>query len=100
MAPPTTENYTLSLHDALPICPPQKEGGQIELRPGTHRLELQYFWAREHGYLEVYWTPPGGERAMIGPDELSGKGGLWLPGQVAEPSSPRSRRLQGTSVPM
>jgi hypothetical protein len=71
--------------------PPRAERGQIELRPGTHRFELQYFWSRDHGYLEVYWTPPGGERAMIGPDALSVKGGLWLPGPVAEPASPPSR---------
>ena len=79
--------------------PPRAEGGQIELRPGTHRLELHYFWVREHGYLEVYWTPPGRERAMIGPGELSAKGGLWWPGQVAEPASPPSRLIQERIVP-
>jgi hypothetical protein len=60
---------------------PKAGGGQVALRPGTHRLEVRYSWAREHGYLEVYWQPPGGRRTMIGPDQLSVKGGLWLPGE-------------------
>jgi len=67
---------------------PEAGRGQVELSPGTHRFELQYSWARDHGYLEVYWTPPGGESAMIGPDELSVKGGLWWPGQAADRARP------------
>lgn len=66
--------------------PPKAAQGQVELSPGTHRLELQYSWARDQGYLEVYWTPPGGERAMIGPGELSVKGGLWRPSPAAGPA--------------
>jgi len=80
--------------------PPRDERGQVELSPGTHRLELQYFWARGQGYLEVYWTPPGGERAMIGPGELSVKGGLWRPGEVAEPARPAPPLIQSVFVPV
>src|SRR6185369_4782875 len=46
--------------------PPKESAGRVELKPGTHRLEVEYSWRREVGYLEVSWTPPGGARALIG----------------------------------
>jgi Dolichyl-phosphate-mannose-protein mannosyltransferase len=79
--------------------PPRAGAGQIALTPGTHRFEVGYSWVREIGYLEVYWTPPGGERALIGGEELSAKGGHWWLGQVDEPVSPAARLIHESFVP-
>jgi DNA-binding beta-propeller fold protein YncE/4-amino-4-deoxy-L-arabinose transferase-like glycosyltransferase len=78
---------------------PEEAGGQVELSAGTHHLELQYFWVRGHGYLEVYWTPPGGERAILGGDHLSVKGGFWPPAEVAEPATPAPQLIQDAFLP-
>jgi len=63
--------------------PPKEGTGRVGLKPGTHRLEVEYSWRSETGYLEVSWTPPGGERALIGGEGFSVKGGLWWPGKIA-----------------
>ncbi|MCC7106834.1 MAG: glycosyltransferase family 39 protein [Chloroflexi bacterium] len=37
---------------------------------GSHRIELDYRYVRERGFLELYWRPPDGERALIPPSAL------------------------------
>lgn len=38
---------------------------QVELSPGRHKLELRHHLAGWPGTLELFVTPPGGERALI-----------------------------------
>ncbi|MDQ3929321.1 MAG: PA14 domain-containing protein, partial [Chloroflexota bacterium] len=63
--------------------PPHQAGGQAELTVGRHRYEVRYNWASGTGYLEAYWTPPGGLRSLIGADALSTSGGIVPPDAVA-----------------
>lgn len=53
--------------------------GQVELSPGEHRYDLRYSWSFGTGYLEAYWTPPGGQKMLIGPDVLHTTGGIIDP---------------------
>jgi hypothetical protein len=59
--------------------------GTIPLAAGAHEVEVRYRWSSEPRELELFWTPPGGQRALLGPDALSATGGAWLPGGIAEP---------------
>jgi 4-amino-4-deoxy-L-arabinose transferase-like glycosyltransferase/sugar lactone lactonase YvrE len=63
--------------------------GQIELTPGPHHIEVGYTWTGGTGYLELYWTPPGGERQLIGPQAFQADGGLWPVGTVLDPGPVR-----------
>lgn len=58
---------------------------EIDLAPGVHEIEVWYSWVRDVGTLELFWTPPGGQRALLGADELAMKGGAWRPGGISEP---------------
>src|SRR5204862_2154364 len=40
-------------------------------------------------YLETYWTPPGGQRALLGAPDVRTAAGAWLPGTVPEPPPAR-----------
>lgn len=55
---------------------PTQASGQVQLEEGPHRYELRYAWQGGTGYLEAFWTPPGGVRAMLGPDALHADGGI------------------------
>lgn len=55
---------------------PVQSGGQVELGPGPHKYELRYVWSGGTGYLEAFWTPPGGERVLLGPDVLHTDAGI------------------------
>jgi sugar lactone lactonase YvrE len=55
---------------------PVQSGGQVELTAGPHKYELRYTWSSGTGYLEAFWTPPGGERVLIGPDVLHTDAGI------------------------
>jgi hypothetical protein len=67
---------------------PRRKNGELDLRPGKHRFDVQYWWEREIGHLEVSWTPPSGPRAMIGPAELATTGGSWRPEEVEQRKPP------------
>lgn len=61
--------------------------GLVDLSAGTHRIEVRYNWGGNGiGILEVFWTPPGGQRALIPPDVLRTSGGAWKPGTITEPA--------------
>ncbi len=62
-----------------------KTSGKIELGRGAHGFELQYDGRDGPGNLEVYWTPPGAQKSLVGPDVLRTDGGAWLPGTIKEP---------------
>ena len=64
---------------------PTTHTGQVVLDSGTHRFELRYNWDKGLSYLEVFWTTPGGEREILGPDVLHAGGGAWLPGSITAP---------------
>jgi hypothetical protein len=36
--------------------------------------------------MELYWTPPGGGKALIGPEAFGPAQGLWAPGTILEPA--------------
>jgi DNA-binding beta-propeller fold protein YncE len=55
---------------------PVQAGGQVELDAGDHKYELRYTWSAGTGYLEAYWTPPGRERVLLGPDVLHTDAGI------------------------
>ncbi|HYO50422.1 MAG TPA: glycosyltransferase family 39 protein [Chloroflexia bacterium] len=64
---------------------PHNAPSQVELQPGDHTYELRYNWSGGTGYLEAYWTPPGGQSVLIGPDALHTTAGIVQPGAVSEP---------------
>src|SRR5690348_18279808 len=68
--PPTTEIYTLSLHDALPICPSHAdrvEERREHQRKGNAHEEGRYHAERSH-------SPGGAAVALLRLEE-----GLWRP---------------------
>ncbi|MFL5734786.1 MAG: PA14 domain-containing protein [Chloroflexia bacterium] len=58
--------------------------GEVDLTTGAHHLEVRYNWSGGTGYLEVFWTPPGQQRAILGPEALHAAGGAWRPGTVTD----------------
>jgi PA14 domain len=56
---------------------PAEAGGRVDLTTGTHRFELRYNWESGVGFLEAFWTPPGGKRGIIPLDALSTSAGAW-----------------------
>ncbi len=67
---------------------PTQGSGQVHLTAGPHKYELRYIWQEGTGYLEAFWIPLGGERALLGPEALHMDGGIVDPGAVAsEPPS-------------
>jgi hypothetical protein len=44
---------------------PHAAGGSIDLRPGRHRAVITYSYQFGVGYLEAWWTPPGGQRELM-----------------------------------
>jgi DNA-binding beta-propeller fold protein YncE len=67
---------------------PVQAGGQVDLQPGPHKYELRYNWSGGTGYLEAFWTPPGGERVMLGPDVLHTGAGIVDPATLASEPPP------------
>ncbi len=61
------------------------KSGVTDLTAGTHTFELRYSWKPNSGNLEVFWTPPGGEQTLLGPESFHTDAGAWLPGSVTEP---------------
>ncbi len=66
---------------------PANVHGQIALAPGAHQIEVRYVWRGGTGYLEVYWTPPGGARTMLGTQAMHTPGGAWAVGSVSPPGN-------------
>jgi DNA-binding beta-propeller fold protein YncE len=64
---------------------PTTESGEVELSPGSHAFKVRYNWMAGVGALEVYWTPPNGQRALMTSDVLHTGVGVWQPGAVSEP---------------
>lgn len=65
---------------------PHPSSGQVNLAPGPHNFELRYNYSGGLGYLEAFWTPPNGQRVMLGPDVLHTPDGIVDPADlVSEP---------------
>ncbi|HUS15736.1 MAG TPA: PA14 domain-containing protein [Chloroflexia bacterium] len=62
-------------------------GGQATLTAGPHKIDVRYTWGGGTGYLEAYWTPPGGQKVLIGPANVHADGGIWQPGTITEPGN-------------
>jgi 4-amino-4-deoxy-L-arabinose transferase-like glycosyltransferase len=73
----------------------REASGEVDLTPGDHRYELRYNWSGGTGYLEAFWTPPGGQREMLGPDTLHAEGGIVDPATLA--GEPFPVQLEGES---
>ena len=58
---------------------PLGAGGTKQLSAGSHEIELRYAWTAGVGHLELFWKPPGAERSILGPGQLSTGGGVWSP---------------------
>lgn len=59
--------------------------GDIELTRGRHNVVLRYNWSDGPSVIELYWTPPGGAKSLVGPETFGPAEGLWLPGTILEP---------------
>jgi 4-amino-4-deoxy-L-arabinose transferase-like glycosyltransferase/sugar lactone lactonase YvrE len=55
---------------------PHAAPAQLDLVAGPHRYELRYVWRSNFGFLEAFWTPPNGQRSLIGPDVFRASGGV------------------------
>jgi 4-amino-4-deoxy-L-arabinose transferase-like glycosyltransferase len=53
------------VHDVSPGSNPNLQSGQLFLTPGRHSVEVRYHWNLYTGYLELWWTPPGGVRTLF-----------------------------------
>ena len=65
---------------------PKSVTGGVALTAGNHTIEVRYKWADHTGYLELYWTPPGGTRTLLGPDSLHTTGGIVSSAEATEPA--------------
>jgi sugar lactone lactonase YvrE len=52
--------------------------GAIELSQGTHDVDIRYAWQSGPARYEWFWTPPGGERAIVPPTALLPLARSWL----------------------
>ena len=55
--------------------------GSIELGRGLHPIELSYQWREGRARLELFWTPPSGERGLVPPTVLFPERRSWRPGK-------------------
>jgi len=74
----------------------------LPLEAGPHRLEVWYSWPHVFGVLELFWTPPGGSRRLLGFEDAEAPAGAWPPAELsgAEEAAPdlgetRSVRSRG-----
>lgn len=72
-----------------------QSGGHVELDAGPHKYELRYTWLAGTGYLEAFWTPPAGERELLGPDALRTDGGIVDPAILASEPPPAEIAVPG-----
>lgn len=69
--------------------------GSIELDRGLHPMELLYQWREGRAQLELFWTPPSGERGLVPPTVLFPERRSWRPGEPEATSvSSRKRRKE------
>ncbi|MFZ5917748.1 MAG: PA14 domain-containing protein [Chloroflexota bacterium] len=63
--------------------------GSINLTGGYHDLELRYFQDGGSRALDLWWTPPGGQKELIPPTALlpwEGEAPVWQPTGISETS--------------
>ncbi|MDQ5858088.1 MAG: glycosyltransferase family 39 protein [Acidobacteriota bacterium] len=65
--------------------------GSIELERGLHPIELSYQFREGRARLELFWTPPSGERGLVPPTVLFPERRSWRPGESELPSTDRRR---------
>jgi DNA-binding beta-propeller fold protein YncE len=78
---------------------PAQSGGQVGLDPGPHKYELRYIWSSGTGYLEAFWTPPGKERELLGPDVLHTDAGIIDASTLASEPPPAEIPKSGDKPP-
>ena len=78
---------------------PAQSGGQVGLEPGPHKYELRYTWSSGTGYLEAFWTPPGKERELLGPDVLHTDAGIIDASTLASEPPPAEIPKPGDKPP-
>ncbi len=69
---------------------PASASGVVALSAGAHPVEVRYAWGGGPARLEWYWTPPGGQRALV---PLADAGGpvllpaarSWVPSAASAP---------------
>ncbi|MEO6324084.1 MAG: glycosyltransferase family 39 protein, partial [Thermoanaerobaculia bacterium] len=52
-------------------------GGDVTLAPGPHALDVWYSWQKDAGTLELFLTPEGKDRRLLGPDDLEPSPGIF-----------------------
>ena len=72
------------LENRSPDLAPRPGSGHAELSAGAQSLEVSYAWSRGFGHLEVYSSPEGGTRELLGVPSVAAQGGAWRPGEVRE----------------
>jgi streptogramin lyase len=58
--------------------------GTVNLTAGAHQVDLRYAWQGGPARLEWYWTPPGGERALVPPAVLAPAARSWAAGALPD----------------
>jgi len=43
----------------------QYQGGGVDLTAGEHTITIRHTFTQGPRVLEIYWTPPGGQREII-----------------------------------
>ncbi|HUS16248.1 MAG TPA: PA14 domain-containing protein, partial [Chloroflexia bacterium] len=60
--------------------------GTVQLTAGPHTVDLRYAWQGGPGRMEWYWTPPGGQSALVPPTVLAPEARSWPRGAVPDPT--------------
>ncbi|HUS16363.1 MAG TPA: PA14 domain-containing protein, partial [Chloroflexia bacterium] len=60
--------------------------GTVQLTAGPHTVDLRYAWQGGPGRMEWYWTPPGGQSALVPPTVLTPEARSWPRGAVPDPT--------------
>ncbi len=76
---------TLVVNNIRGGAEPHAATAEIELAPGDHLYELRYNFAGGVGYLEAFWTPPGEQKQLLGPNNASAQGGIVDPNLAIAP---------------
>ena len=59
--------------------------GRADLAAGAHVFELRTMWGDGPSPIELFWTPPGGEHALVPPTAFTTLTRSWLRGEVPDP---------------
>jgi sugar lactone lactonase YvrE len=66
------------------MAPANVSSGPVELTAGSHTVEVRV-QVGSSPYIEVFVTPPGGSRTMLGLNTVNAQGGIVDPSRASEP---------------